>query len=75
MIKKKIAILGSTGSIGRSIINIIKNNKKEFEITLLTADKDYKTLLKQAYKYNVNNLIITNNKSFELLKKKVSKKI
>ena len=74
MIKKKIAILGSTGSIGRSIINIIKNNKKEFEITLLTADKDYKTLLKQAYKYNVKNLIITNNKSFELLKKKVSKK-
>ena len=75
MIKKKIAILGSTGSIGRSIINIIKNNKKEFEITLLTADKDYKTLLKQAYKYNVKNLIITNNKSFELLKKKYQKKI
>ena len=74
MIKKKIAILGSTGSIGRSIINIINNNKKEFEITLLTADKDYKTLLKQAYKYKVKNLIITNNKSFELLKKKVSKK-
>ncbi len=72
--KKKIAILGSTGSIGKSLIKILNNNKNEFEIKLLSADKDYITLLKQAKKYNVKNLIITNNKSFQLLKKKVTNK-
>ena len=35
MLKKKIAILGSTGSIGKSLINIIKKDKKSFEIILL----------------------------------------
>ena len=39
--KKKIAILGSTGSIGKTLINIIKNDKKNFEIILLTANKNY----------------------------------
>ena len=60
--KKKIAILGSTGSIGRSTLHLINN--KDFEIIFLTADKNYKRLIKQAKKYNVKNLIITNNKSY-----------
>ena len=66
--KKKIAILGSTGSIGKSLINIVKENKNEFKIELLTANKDYKNLLKQAKKFNVKNLIITDKKSFYKLK-------
>ena len=37
--KKKIAILGSTGSIGKTLINILKENKNNFEILLLTAKK------------------------------------
>ena len=39
-----IAILGSTGSIGKTLLNIISKDKKKFKITLLTADKDYKNL-------------------------------
>ena len=35
--KKKIAILGSTGSIGKSTIDIIRKNKKDFEVILLTC--------------------------------------
>ena len=62
--KKKIAILGSTGSIGKSLIEIIKSDKKNFEITLLTANKNYKDLIKQAKYFNVKNLIITNKDSF-----------
>ena len=58
--KKKIAILGSTGSIGRSLIKIIKNDKKNFEIILLSADKNYKEILKQAKFFKVKNLIINN---------------
>ena len=67
--KKKIVILGSTGSIGTTLLDIINHNKKEYEIKLLTANKNYKTLLKQAKKFNVKNLIITNKKSYILLKK------
>ena len=66
--KKKIAILGSTGSIGKTLIKIIQNNNN-FEIKLLTANKDYKNLFKQAKKFNVKNLIITDHKSYIKLKK------
>jgi 1-deoxy-D-xylulose-5-phosphate reductoisomerase len=59
--KKKIAILGSTGSIGKILLNIVKKNQKFFEIVLLTANKDHKKLYAQARKYGVKNLIITNN--------------
>ena len=43
--KKKIAILGSTSSIGKSLLSIIKNDKKKFEIKLLTANTNYKDLI------------------------------
>ena len=68
--KKKIAILGSTGSIGKSLLKIIEKDKKNFEIILLTANEDFKTLNNQAKKFNVKNLIITKRKSYEILKKK-----
>ena len=68
--KKKIAILGSTGSIGKTLLKIIEHDKQNFDVILLSANKDYKTLLKQAKKFNVKNLIITNKNSFKLLKKK-----
>ena len=68
--KKNIAILGSTGSIGKSLLKILNEEKKNFKILLLTADKSYVELLKQAKIFNVKNLILTNKKKFEILKKK-----
>ena len=68
--KKKIAILGSTGSIGKSLIEIINQNKNLYKIILLTANRDHLGLFKQAKKFGVKNLIITNKNSFEILKKK-----
>ena len=74
--KKKIAILGSTSSIGESLLSIIKENKNKFDIQLLTANTKYKTILKQAKIFNVKHLIITDPKSFELAQKKnLNKKI
>ena len=73
--KKKIAILGSTGSIGKTLIEIIKKNRKNYNIVLLTADKNYKEILKQARYFNVKNLIIKNKNSFNELKKKKLNKI
>ena len=71
--KKKIAILGSTGSIGKSLINIIKKDKKNFEVILLTANKNYKELYKQSKLLNVKNLIITDLKGYNFLKEKNKK--
>ena len=70
--KQKIAILGSTGSIGNNLLKIIKKNPKDFNIILLTANKNYKKLLSQAKKFNVKNLILNDvisyNKAAIILK-------
>jgi 1-deoxy-D-xylulose-5-phosphate reductoisomerase len=72
--KRKIAILGSTGSIGRSTIEILKKNKNKFEIFLLTADENINELTKQIKEFKVKNLIINNKKHFKYLKKKFKNK-
>ena len=72
--KKKIAILGSTGSIGKNLINILKNDKKNFEIVLLSTNKNYKELLKQAKIFNVKNLIINNKNILNKVKLKINSK-
>ena len=70
--KKKIAILGSTGSIGKNLINILKNDKKNFEVVLLSTNKNYKELLNQAKIFNVKNLIINNKNVFDKVKLKTN---
>ena len=56
--KKKIAILGSTGSIGKSTIDILKKNKNEFDLVLLTTNRNYKELYTQAKIFNVKCRIL-----------------
>ncbi len=63
--KKKIAILGSTGSIGKTLLKIIEKDIKNFEILLLTANKNYKELLKQTKKFNVQNVVVSDNNSYK----------
>ena len=58
--KKKIAILGSTGSIGKNLLKILEKDKSNVEIILLTANKNYNLLYNQIKKHNVKNVIITN---------------
>ena len=72
--KKKIAIFGSTGSIGKNTLDIVKKNKNTFEVVLLTANKNYKKLFKQAIKFNVKNILIYDTKYFNLLKKNIKSK-
>ena len=66
--KLNIAILGSTGSIGKSLLKIISKDRKKYKILLLTANTNYKLILEQAKKFNVKNIIITNKKYFQLAK-------
>ena len=63
--KKKIVILGSTGSIGKTLLKIISNDKKSFDVILLTANKNHELLLKQAKKFNVKKVILSDEKTFQ----------
>ncbi len=69
--KKKIVILGSTGSIGKTTFNIIKNNRNDFEILLLSTNKNVKTLLKQAKELKVKNVLVSSHIHYLNLKKKL----
>ena len=73
--RQKIAILGSTGSIGKNLLEIVKKNRNQFDVVLLTANKNYPDLIKQAKIYNVKNIIINDRDSFKFLKKKNLKRI
>jgi len=64
--KKKIVILGSTGFIGKSIISILKNDKENIEIKLLTANKNIKELINQTKIFKVKNIIILDKEKFKL---------
>ena len=65
--KKKIVILGSTGSIGKSLLSILRQDK-HVQIVLLSANKNYRELIKQAKEFKVKNIIITNA---QIYKKKI----
>ena len=69
--KKKIAILGSTGSIGKQTLKIIKKDKKNFDVVLLSTNKNTKLILEQAKEFNVKNIVIKNYESYLKFKKKI----
>ena len=72
--KKKISILGSTGSIGLSTFEIIDKKKNYFKVELLAANKNYKLICKQILKYNPNFFIISNFKIYKKIKLKFKNK-
>ena len=72
--KKKIAILGSTGSIGKSTIDILRKDKKNFDVVLLTTNNNYREILKQAKEFKVRNIVINNNHHYLNSKKKLKNK-
>jgi len=67
--KKKIIILGSTGSIGSSSLDVIKKNKRDFNIICLSTNKNYKKIFKQSFIYKVKNIIINNEKTYHKILK------
>ena len=66
--KKKIAILGSTGSIGRSTLEVIKKDMKNFDVILLSANNKYKKLIEQAKEFKVKNVLVKNKIFFNRIK-------
>ena len=71
--KKKIAILGSTGSIGKTTVKIITDNKKNFDVVLLSTNSNLKEIEKQIRTLKPKNLVINNKNHFLKLKNKFKK--
>ena len=72
--KKKIAILGSTGSICKTLLKIISDNRNHFEIELLSANKNYKKVITQAKRFKVSNIIIHDLNTFRKIEKVYKRK-
>ena len=58
--KRRIAILGSTGSIGTQALDVIAQHPDLFEVELLTANNNADLLIEQAIKFKPNNVVICN---------------
>ena len=71
--KKKIIILGSTGSIGKSTLDVIKNDKQNFDIVLLYANSNYIELIEQAKKFKARNVYIKNSNFYTKVKDALKK--
>ncbi len=71
--KHTITILGSTGSIGLTTINIVKRNQNNFNIVLLSTNNNVDKIFKQAKSFNVKNVIVTNRTKFLKWKNKFKK--
>ena len=72
--KKKIIILGSTGSIGSTTLKIIDKKKSSFKVILLSAKDNYSLICKQIQKYKPKYFVITNSSVFIKVKKKFKNK-
>ena len=71
--KIKISILGSTGSVGVSTLKIIDRKKNDFNINLLSANKNFNLICNQIKKYKPNFFLIFNREVFEKVKKNLKK--
>ncbi len=63
--KKRLAILGSTGSIGKQALEVVDNNPDKFEVEVLTAHHNDKLLIKQAVRYQPNAVVIANESKYQ----------
>ena len=66
--KKKIAIFGSTGSIGTQALEVIASNPDKFEVEILTAHSKDTLMVEQAKKFNPNAVVIVNEDKYSLVK-------
>ncbi|MCM1178531.1 MAG: 1-deoxy-D-xylulose-5-phosphate reductoisomerase [Bacteroidales bacterium] len=64
MEKRRVAILGSTGSIGRQTLDVISQHSDMFEVELLTANNSSGLLIEQAIKFNANSVVISNGEKY-----------
>lgn len=69
---RRVAILGSTGSIGTQTLDVIGQHPDLFQVELLTANNNKELLAEQAIKYNANTVVIGNEEHYEYLSERLS---
>lgn len=70
--KRRIAILGSTGSIGTQALDVIASNPDKFEVEVLTANNNIKLLVEQANQFVPNHVVIANKEKYQEVKEALS---
>ena len=70
--KKNLAILGSTGSIGTQALEVVDANPDFFSVEVLTANNNDESLIKQAIKYQPNVVVIANELKYKIVKDALS---
>ena len=65
--KKRIAILGSTGSIGTQSLEVIAQNPDKFEVEVITANNNVDLLIRQAQKFEPNTVVIANPDKYKIV--------
>ena len=70
--KKRIAILGSTGSIGTQTLDVISEHIDRFEVSALTANNNADLLIKQAIKFLPDSVVIANDAKYQYVKESLS---
>ncbi|MBP3562895.1 MAG: 1-deoxy-D-xylulose-5-phosphate reductoisomerase [Bacteroidales bacterium] len=68
MEKRRIAILGSTGSIGRQALDVIRQHRDLFEVEILTANNSTDLLISQAIEFDANAVVICNEEKYREVK-------
>jgi len=70
--KKRIAILGSTGSIGQQALEVISNYPDYFQTEVLTANNNFELLIQQAIKFQPNAVVIANEDKYKKVQEALS---
>lgn len=66
--KKRVAILGSTGSIGTQALDVIEKNPESFDVEVITANNNAELLVQQAFKFVPNHVVIANESYYQFVK-------
>ena len=69
--KKRISILGSTGSIGVNTLNVIKNISKEYKVIYLTGNTNSDLMIAQCREFNPESIVMINEAAAEKVKKEL----
>ena len=73
MTKLTISIFGSTGSVGKTTLNIIRENKEKFDVKILTANSNINDLILLANEFNPDAICFANESDLDLVKKKLTR--
>ena len=71
--KERLTILGSTGSIGEQTLDIVRENGERFEVSALTAHRNWQRLAEQAIAFEVDTVVIGDERYYKPLSEALSR--